>query len=80
LQDAYKGKLTIITLDFLAETLKSRKAWIDIFQALKVNNCQSRWVEAGKQSFKVNGSKERNTDLQRKAQTKIIHDHCEDYS
>jgi hypothetical protein len=26
LQDAYKGKLTIITLDFLAETLKSRKA------------------------------------------------------
>jgi hypothetical protein len=35
----YKGKLIRITS---AETLEARKAWNNVFQALRVKNCQPR--------------------------------------
>jgi hypothetical protein len=31
-----------IIADFSTENLKARREWIDVFQALKKNNCQSR--------------------------------------
>jgi hypothetical protein len=36
----YNGKLTKIAVDFSTETLKIRKEWNDIVQALKENTCQ----------------------------------------
>jgi hypothetical protein len=36
-----KSKSIRIT-DFLSETLKARRAWSDVFQALKEYNCQPR--------------------------------------
>jgi hypothetical protein len=38
-QVTYKGRSVKITADFLTETLKERRAWNNIFQALKENNC-----------------------------------------
>jgi hypothetical protein len=35
-----KSKPIRIIADFSTETLKTRKAWNDVFQALKENNCQ----------------------------------------
>jgi hypothetical protein len=35
----YKGKDIIITVDFSTETLKVRRAWNDVFQTMKENNC-----------------------------------------
>jgi hypothetical protein len=50
----YKGKNSIITSDLIAETLNARKAWNDIFQALRVNNCQPRILYQEMFSFKIN--------------------------
>jgi hypothetical protein len=37
-QIMYKGKLIKITADFSMETLKARRAWSEVFQALNENN------------------------------------------
>jgi hypothetical protein len=42
-QLTYKAKYIRITSDPPAETLKYRKVWDDIFQALRVNNCQQEY-------------------------------------
>jgi hypothetical protein len=47
---AYKGKLIRITADFSKETLKARKTWNEIFQALKENNCKPRLLYSAKPS------------------------------
>jgi hypothetical protein len=39
-QVTYKGKPIRNTTDFLTEILKTRKAWNDVFQALKQNKYQ----------------------------------------
>jgi hypothetical protein len=39
-QVTFKGKPIIVTADFSIGTLKARKAWNDVFQALKENNSQ----------------------------------------
>jgi hypothetical protein len=41
--------------DFSAELLKSRKAWNDIYQALRVNNFHPRLLYLAKLSFKIDG-------------------------
>jgi hypothetical protein len=41
-QIIYKGKPIKITPDFSTETLKARKAWSEVFQALKENNFNLR--------------------------------------
>jgi hypothetical protein len=48
-QVTYKGKPTSITI----EILKARKAWADVFQALKQNNCPPRLLFPAKLSCKV---------------------------
>jgi hypothetical protein len=35
----YKGKHVRITSDLSAQTLKAKKAWSNIIQALRENNC-----------------------------------------
>jgi hypothetical protein len=52
-----KGKLTRITADFSIETLKSRRAWNDVFQILKENNCQPKFriLYPAKVSFIIEG-------------------------
>jgi hypothetical protein len=54
-QITYKGKTIKITADFLTETLKVRRAWSEVFQALNENNFNPRILYQAKLSFKING-------------------------
>jgi hypothetical protein len=55
-QITYKGKPIKITADFSMETLKSRRAWSDVFQALNENNFNPRMLYPAKLSFKIHGA------------------------
>jgi hypothetical protein len=50
-QISYKGKHIRITADFTIEILKVRRAWNDVFQALKENNFKPRLLYPAKLSF-----------------------------
>jgi hypothetical protein len=52
-QITYKGKSIKITADFSTETLKARRAWGEIFQALNQNNFNPRIFNPAKLSFKI---------------------------
>jgi hypothetical protein len=54
-QITYKGKPIKIT-DFSMETLKARRAWSEVFQALNENNFNPRILYPAKLSFKINGA------------------------
>ena len=54
-QLTYQGKPIRIMADFSAQTLKSRRAWNEVFQSLKENNFQPRLMYPAKLSFKFNG-------------------------
>jgi hypothetical protein len=54
-QIIYKGKPIKITADFSTETLKARRAWSEVFQALKENNISPRVLYPAKLSFKIDG-------------------------
>jgi hypothetical protein len=62
-----KGKPIKITADFSTETLKARRAWSQVFQALNENN-----FNPSKTIIKNRWS---NKSLSCKAETKIIYDH-----
>jgi hypothetical protein len=53
-QVTYKGKHIRITTDFSTQALKAKRAWNDIFQALKENNCQLK-LNSVKLSFTGEG-------------------------
>jgi vacuolar-type H+-ATPase catalytic subunit A/Vma1 len=55
-QITYKGKPIKIKTDFSAETLKARRAWDEIFWALKENNFNPRILYPAKLSFKIDGT------------------------
>jgi hypothetical protein len=42
-----------MTADFLTETLKARRAWGELFQALNENNFNPRILYPAKLSFKI---------------------------
>jgi hypothetical protein len=52
-QITYKGKPIKITTDFSTETLKPRRAWNEVFQALNENNFNPRILYPAKLSFKI---------------------------
>jgi hypothetical protein len=54
-QVTFKDKLIRITADFSIGTLKARKAWGDVFQALKESNCQFRLLYSAKLFFITEG-------------------------
>jgi hypothetical protein len=54
-QITYKGKPIKITADFSMETLKARRAWCEVFQALNENTFKARIHYPAKQSFKIDG-------------------------
>jgi hypothetical protein len=56
-QITYKGRLTKITADFSMETLKERKAWSEVFQALNENNFNPRILYPAKLSQNRWGNK-----------------------
>jgi hypothetical protein len=56
-QITYKGKPIKITADFSTETLKTRRAWGEVFQALNENNFNPRILYPAKLSFKIDGTK-----------------------
>jgi hypothetical protein len=51
----YKDKPIKIIADFSTETLKARRAWSEIFQALNENNFSPRLLYPAKLSFKIDG-------------------------
>jgi hypothetical protein len=55
-QVTYKDKPIKTTADFSTETLKARRAWGEIFQALKENNFNPRILYPEKLSFKIDGA------------------------
>jgi hypothetical protein len=55
-QITYKGKSIKITADFSTETLKARRAWSEVFQALSENNFNPRILYPAKVSFKIDGA------------------------
>jgi hypothetical protein len=55
-QITYKHKPIKITADFSTETLKARRAWIKVFQALSENNFSPRILYTEKLSFKIDGA------------------------
>jgi hypothetical protein len=55
-QITYKGKPIKITEDFSTETLKSRREWSEVSQALNENNFNPRILYPAKLSFKINGA------------------------
>ena len=54
-QITYKGKPIRITADFSTQTIRSRRAWSKVFQALKENNLQPRLMYPAKLSLEING-------------------------
>jgi hypothetical protein len=50
-----RDKKQIIT-DFSMETLKARRAWSEVFQALNKNNFSPRILYPAKLSFKIDGA------------------------
>jgi hypothetical protein len=52
-QITYKGKPIKITADFSTETLKARRAWSEVFQALNEKNFNPRILYPAKLSFKI---------------------------
>jgi hypothetical protein len=55
-QIIYKGKPIKFTADFSAETLKARRDWGEVFQALNENNFNPRILYPAKQSLKIYGA------------------------
>jgi hypothetical protein len=54
LREIYEGKPIKITADFLTETLKARRSWSEVFQAL--NNFSPRILYPAKLSFTIDGA------------------------
>jgi hypothetical protein len=54
-QITYKAKPFKITADFSIETLKARKAWSEVFQALKENSFNFWILNPEKPLFKIDG-------------------------
>jgi hypothetical protein len=52
-QITYKGKHIKITADFSTETLKARRAWSEVFQALNENNFNPKILYPAKLSFEI---------------------------
>jgi hypothetical protein len=55
-QITYKGKPIKITANFSTETLKARRAWGEIFQALNENNFNPRILYPTNLSIKIDGT------------------------
>jgi hypothetical protein len=55
-QITYKNKPITITADFSTETLKARRAWSEVLQALNENNFNPRILYPAKPSFKIDGT------------------------
>jgi hypothetical protein len=67
-QIIYKGKPIKITADFSTETLKARRAWSEVFQALNENNFNHRILYPAKLSFKIDGAIKVSHDKQKSKQ------------
>jgi hypothetical protein len=55
-QITYKGKPIKTTTNFSMETLKARRAWSEVFQALNENNFNPKIFYPAKLSFKIDGA------------------------
>jgi hypothetical protein len=63
-QLTYKGTLINIRADFSTETLKARRAWSKVFQAVKENNFSPGILYPAKVTFKINSEIKAFHDIQ----------------
>jgi hypothetical protein len=70
-QIMYKGKPIKITAVFSTETLKARRAWSQVFQALNENNVSPSILYPAKLSFKINRAIKISHDKQKLKQCMI---------
>jgi hypothetical protein len=75
-RSTYEDKPIMVTTDFSIGTLKAKRTWNDIFQALKENNCQTRLLYSTKQSFTIEGEIK---TFDKNKKTKAIHDISQHY-
>ena len=61
-QVTYKGRPIRTTPDFLPETMKARRSWIDVIQTLREHKYQPRLLYPAKLSITIDG------------ETKVFHD------
>ena len=54
-QVTYKGRPIRITPDFSPETMKARRSWKDVIQALREHKCWPRLLYPGKLSITIDG-------------------------
>jgi hypothetical protein len=54
-QVTYKGRLIQITPEFSPETMKARRSWADLIQALREPKCQPRLLYPAKLSITKDG-------------------------
>ena len=54
-QVTYKGRPIRITPDFSPETMKARRSWTDVMQALREHKCQARLLYPAKLSITIDG-------------------------
>ena len=64
-QVTYRGDPIHLTTDLLAETLKARREFQDIFKVLKGKNLKPRLLYPGRISFKVDGEIKSFSDKQK---------------
>jgi hypothetical protein len=55
-QITFKGKPIKITADFSTDSLKPRRAWNEVYQALNENKFNPRILYPAKLSFKIDGA------------------------
>ena len=61
----YKGKPIRLTSDFSAETLKARREWHDVFNAMKQKGLEPRILYPARLSFKFEGGIKQFPDKQK---------------
>jgi hypothetical protein len=50
-QVTYKGRPIRITPNFLPETMKARRSWVDVIQTLREHKCQPRLLYPAKLNY-----------------------------
>jgi hypothetical protein len=54
-QVTFEGRPIRITPDFLPETMKARRSWVDVIQTLREHKCQPRLLYPTKLSITIDG-------------------------
>jgi hypothetical protein len=65
-----------ISVDFLAETLKTERTLHDVFQVIEENNCHFRLLYPAKSSFRIKGEIKTFQDKHKLRKFVATNQHC----